>query len=118
MKASPYLYPRIYLIESMALFSKQEEDAPTEMTFIDHLEELRVRIIRAAAAILVMAAVIFIYRNWIFDNIVTGPINPDFISYRALCQFSNWAHLGDALCMPPVKVNMQSNTFGGQFLGS
>jgi len=118
LKASPYLYPRIYLIESMALFSKQEEDAPTEMTFIDHLEELRVRIIRAAAAILVMAAVIFIYRNWIFDNIVTGPINPDFISYRALCQFSNWAHLGDALCMPPVKVNMQSNTFGGQFLGS
>lgn len=118
MNASPYLYPRIYLIESMALFSKKQEDTPAEMTFIDHLEELRVRIIRAAAAILVMAVVIFVYRNWIFDNIVTGPINPDFISYRLLCQFSHWAHMGDALCMPPVKVNMQSNTFGGQFLGS
>ena len=102
----------------MALFSKNPEDSGSEMTFIDHLEELRVRIIRAAAAILIMAVVIFIYRDWIFDYIVTGPINPDFISYRALCSFSHWAHMGDALCMPPVKVNMQSNTFGGQFLGS
>lgn len=102
----------------MALFSKNPEDSGSEMTFIDHLEELRVRIIRSAAAILIMAVVIFIYRDWIFDYIVTGPINPDFISYRALCSFSHWAHMGDALCMPPVKVNMQSNTFGGQFLGS
>jgi sec-independent protein translocase protein TatC len=102
----------------MALFNKQSDDSAPEMTFIDHLEELRVRIIRSAAAILIMAVVIFIYRDWIFDYIVTGPINPDFVSYRVLCNFSHWAHLGDTLCMPPVKVNMQSNTFGGQFLGS
>lgn len=88
------------------------------MTFIDHLEELRVHIIRSVVAILVMAIVIFIYRNWVFDNIIRGPINPNFISYRALCQFSHWAHMGEALCMPPVKVNLITNTFGGQFLGS
>ena len=33
------------------------------MTFIDHLEELRVHIIRSVLAILVMAVVIFIYRG-------------------------------------------------------
>jgi len=102
----------------MALLGNKKQDTPAEMTFIDHLEELRVRIIRAVLAILVMAIVIFIYRDWIFDYVVTGPINPDFISYRYLCSFSHWAHLGDTLCMPPVEVNMQSNTFGGQFLGS
>lgn len=118
MPATPYLYHRIYLTLYMALFNKQSDDSAPEMTFIDHLEELRVRIIRSAAAILIMAVVIFIYRDWIFDYIVTGPINPDFVSYRVLCNFSHWAHLGDTLCMPPVKVNMQSNTFGGQFLGS
>jgi sec-independent protein translocase protein TatC len=69
-------------------------------------------------AILVMAVIIFIYRDWVFDNIITGPINPDFISYRVLCDFSHWAHMGDALCMPPVKTNMQTTTFGGQFLSS
>ena len=88
------------------------------MTFIDHLEELRQHIIRSVIAILLMAAIIFIYRDWVFDNVITGPINPDFISYRLLCDFSHWAHMGDALCMPPVAINMQTTTFGGQFLSS
>ena len=65
-----------------------------------------------------MAAIIFIYRDWVFDNIITGPINPDFISYRLLCSFSHWAQMGEALCMPPVNINMQTTTFGGQFLSS
>ncbi len=102
----------------MALFKRNEDSSKPEMTFIDHLEELRVHIIRSVLAVLIMAIVIFVYRNWIFENIIVGPIKADFLSYRYLCQFSHWAHLGDALCMPPVKVTMQSTTFGGQFLSS
>lgn len=52
------------------------------------------------------------------DYVITGPINPDFITYRAFCKLSHILHLGDSLCMPPVKVSMQSTTFGGQFLSS
>ena len=88
------------------------------MTFIDHLEELRTHIIRSVLAILVGAIVIFIYRDWVFDQVLMGPIRPDFVSYRVLCQFSHWAHMGDALCMPPVEVKLITNTFGGQFLGA
>ncbi len=102
----------------MALFNRNPESGRSEMTFIDHLEELRSHIIRCVLAILVMGGIIFYYRNWIFDNVIYGPLNPDFISYRVLCQFSHWAHMGQALCMPAVKVEMQSNTFGGQFLSS
>ncbi|MFZ9214475.1 MAG: twin-arginine translocase subunit TatC [Sediminibacterium sp.] len=102
----------------MALFNRNRCEEKAEMTFIDHLEELRQHIIRSVIAILVMAAIIFIYRDWVFDNIITGPINPDFISYRLLCDFSHWAHMGNALCMPPVNINMQTTTFGGQFLSS
>ncbi len=102
----------------MALFNRNPDSEKAEMTFIDHLEELRSHIIRSVLAILIMATVIFIYRDWIFDYIILGPVNPDFISYRALCNFSHWAHMGEALCMPPVKVEMQTTTFGGQFLGA
>lgn len=102
----------------MALFNRNRGEEKAEMTFIDHLEELRQHIIRSVIAVLVMAAIIFIYRDWVFDNVITGPINPDFISYRLLCDFSHWAHMGDALCMPPVTINMQTTTFGGQFLSS
>lgn len=100
------------------IFNRASNGTKAEMSFMDHLEELRVHIIRSVLAILVCAIVIFIYRDWIFDNIITGPINPNFISYTALCKFSHWAHLGNALCMPPVKVDMQTTTFGGQFLSS
>ncbi len=89
-----------------------------EMSFIDHLEELRGHILRSVVAILVFAAAIFIYRDWVFDYVITGPINPDFITYKALCNLSHTLHMKDALCMPPVKVNMQSTTFGGQFISS
>jgi sec-independent protein translocase protein TatC len=102
----------------MALLNRSTKGQKSEMSFIDHLEELRSHIIRSVIAIIIAAAFIFIYRNWIFDHIITGPINKDFISYKALCDFSHWAHLGDALCMPPVEVTMQSTTFGGQFLSS
>ncbi len=102
----------------MALFNRKAEEGKEEMSFIDHLEELRVHIIKSVLAILIMAIGIFIYRNWIFDHIIVGPINKDFISYRLLCEFSNWAHMGESLCMPPVEVTMQSTTFGGQFLSS
>jgi sec-independent protein translocase protein TatC len=102
----------------MALFNRNRGSGKTEMTFIDHLEELRTHIIRSVLAILIGAIVIFIYRNWVFDHVLMGPIDPNFISYRALCRFSHWAHMGDALCMPAVKVSLITNTFGGQFLGA
>ncbi len=100
------------------IFNRGGNDSKAEMSFIDHLEELRKHIIRSVVAVLIGAAVIFIYRNWVFDNIIIGPINPNFVTYKALCDFSHWLHMGNALCMPPVKVDMQTTTFGGQFLSS
>ncbi len=88
------------------------------MSFVDHLEELRWHIIRSLLAILVLAAIIFIKIQWVFDNIISGPINPNFVSYRAFCNFSHFLHLGNSLCLPPLSISMQTTTFGGQFFGS
>jgi sec-independent protein translocase protein TatC len=88
------------------------------MSFIDHLEVLRGTIVRSLFSILFAAIVIFIFRDWVMDNVITGPLNPDFITYRAFCKLSHYLHLGDALCMPPVKTQLQSTTFGGQFLSA
>lgn len=102
----------------MALFDRFTKNKDSEMSFIDHLEVLRGTIVRSLFAILITSIVVFIYRDWIMDYVITGPINPDFITYRAFCNLSHYLHLGDSLCMPPVKVSMQSTTFGGQFLSS
>jgi len=99
-------------------FFDRRSRGKAEMSFIDHLEELRWHIIRSVLAILVLAVIIFIKIQWVFDNVIAGPINPNFVSYKALCDFSRWLHLGDALCLPPISVNMQTTTFGGQFFSS
>ena len=102
----------------MALFDRFSKNDQSEMSFIDHLEVLRGTIVRSLFAVLLTSITVFIFRDWIMDNIITGPINPDFITYRFFCDLSHQLHLGQALCMPPVKVSMQSTTFGGQFMSS
>lgn len=87
------------------------------MTFIDHLEQLRWHIMRSVIAILVVAIAIFIKIDWIVDNVILGPINNDFVSYKALCDFSHFLRLGDALCMPPIPAEqqLQVTKVGGSF---
>ena len=99
----------------MALFDRFKSNDGAEMSFIDHLEVLRGTIVRSLFAILICAIAIFIYRDWIMDNVLMGPLNSDFVTYKAFCDLSHFLHLGDSLCMPPVKVSLQSTTFGGQF---
>lgn len=88
------------------------------MTFVDHLEELRWHIVRSLIAILVAAILIFIYIDWIYDHIITGPLQKNFISYTLLCKFSHWIGAGNSLCLPPARVELQAISFGAQFLSS
>lgn len=99
-------------------FINRRNKSKAEMSFVDHLEELRWHIIRSLLAILIFAVVIFIKIQWVFDNVIAGPINPNFISYKVICNISHGIGLGDALCMQPININMQTTTFGGQFFGS
>jgi sec-independent protein translocase protein TatC len=89
-----------------------------EMTFVDHLEELRWHLVRSVAVILIASIFLFINIDWFFDHIIYGPMRADFISYNLLCQFGKTIHVGDVLCMPPPNVEMQVTTFGSQFMGA
>lgn len=88
------------------------------MSFIDHLEALRWHVVRSLLAILISAIVFFIFIDWIFDTIIMGPTRNDFISYRALCGLSHKLGLGDSLCMPPMKLDLQVTSVSGTFMAS
>ncbi|MBC7536839.1 MAG: twin-arginine translocase subunit TatC [Ferruginibacter sp.] len=88
------------------------------MSFIDHLEALRWHIVRALIVWLVGVIAVFICIDWVFDNIIYAPARSSFITYRALCNFGHWAHIGDALCMPPVEIPLQGNTISGPFMSA
>jgi len=102
----------------MALSFLNKRAQNEEMSFIDHLEELRWHIVRSLLAVIVAAIAIFIKMDWFFDTIILGPIRKDFVSYTKLCDFSHWVGIGDSLCMPAVNVPLQATTFGSQFISS
>lgn len=103
----------------MALSFFKKRSGAREMNFVDHLEELRWHIVRSLLAVIVGAILIFIYIDWIFDNIISAPLTPNFVTYTALCKFSHFLHAGNALCLPPPKnAELQAITFGAQFVTS
>jgi sec-independent protein translocase protein TatC len=101
---------------ALRLFNRNPDQA--EMSFVDHLEALRWHIVRSLLAIIIAAILIFLKIDWIFDHIILGPISKDFVSYTSLCRFSRWVGIGDALCMPPVNITMQTTAFSTQFMTS
>lgn len=86
-----------------------------EMTFWDHLEELRGHIFRSLAVVFVMAIVAFIAKHFIFDVIILAPKNENFITNRLLCKLGDLVGV-DALCIGRLNLSMQNINMSGQFM--
>ncbi len=95
--------------------SGKEGTSKEEMTFFDHIEELRWHIVRSIVVWASAAISIFVFRGFIFDDVILAPTKSNFVSYQALCRFGKWIHLGDSFCMPPVVIDFQYNTVTGPF---
>lgn len=89
--------------------SSGQSNADGEMGFLDHLEELRWHVIRAAIAIVVLAIVALTYQEWIFKNIIFAPKNPDFPTYRFFCWIS------EKMCFYPPELTLITRELGEQF---
>ena len=55
-----------------------------EMTFWDHLEELRGSLFRMLGAYGAAVVVLFFFKNFLFDNLILAPSKSDFFLYRLL----------------------------------
>ncbi|ADB40947.1 twin-arginine translocase subunit TatC [Spirosoma linguale] len=85
-----------------------------EMSFLDHLEELRWHIIRAVASIFVFAIIAFVYIEEIFDVVIMGPKNPNFWTYRMMCKLADTTGYAD-LCVKKLNFELQSLGVSDQF---
>ena len=86
-----------------------------DMSFLDHLEELRWHIIRSTISVLLVAILAFLAKDIIFDQIIFGPKKGNFISYQIFCSISQSIG-GDAFCFEELPFRVQSRTVSGQFL--
>ena len=92
----------------------QADAEPGEMSFLDHLEELRWHLIRSLTAIFVFAIAAFVSKGIIFGEIILGPSKPSFWTYRMLCNLSEILS-SDALCISKLPFIIQSRQMTGQF---
>ncbi|KXK38434.1 MAG: twin-arginine translocase subunit TatC [Saprospiraceae bacterium] len=80
-----------------------------EMGFLDHLEELRWHIIRAAIVVSVFAIVALVFQEEVFEYIVYAPKKEGFITYRLFCALS------EATCFHPPELPLITREMGEQF---
>lgn len=78
------------------------------MSFLQHLEELRWRLVKSAIAIILCAVVLFWHQEWIMENIFLIMLDNHFISFRLMCEWFG-------ICTDPTPVEMQSMNVAGQF---
>ncbi|RRJ92605.1 twin-arginine translocase subunit TatC [Flavobacterium macacae] len=87
-----------------------------EMSFLDHLEDLRWLLIRCTLAIMIAAAVAFFFVDYIFDNILFAPRDPNFITYQWFCEASKFfGAAGEGFCDIKMDFTIQSRVMSGQF---
>lgn len=84
------------------------------MSFIDHLAELRKRIIWSIFPILIFAIVIFIFFEQLSDTILMSMLYKDFPTYKMFCSLSQAINVDSSFCQD-VPISLREDTVGQQF---
>ncbi len=91
------------------------ESEKGHMPFLDHLEELRWRLIRSAVAIILGGSLAFFFKTFLFNSILFAPKGADFITFRAFCSLSHHIGLGNKLCIEGAAFEVININMAGQF---
>ena len=98
----------------MALnWKKGKKKGEKEMSFLEHLEELRWHIIRSVLSIVILTIVAFVLKDFIFNQVILAPKNPQFFTNRMFC---NLGHLmnTELLCINTKPFELISIKMSGQ----
>ncbi len=98
----------------MAKKKKKESRKDGEMSFLEHLEELRWHIVRSVLAVFVFAVAAFVFKDIIFDTVILGPKQPDFLTNRLLCRLGELVNI-PALCINSRPFEIINIKMAGQF---
>ena len=99
----------------MPIDQLDEQEETKEMSFFDHLDELRKHIIRSVLAIVVFSVVAFANKHILFDVILFGPKNPDFWTYRMFCKLSLLLTGTEDYCVKEIGFILSNISITGQF---
>lgn len=91
-----------------------DESKNAEMSFWDHLEELRHSLFRVAIVVVVFMIVVFFAKDFVFGSVIFAPATSDFCLYRWLCNLGE-ALNAPAFCPEPFSIEIININLAAQF---
>ena len=95
--------------------SRRKPNDEEGMTFWEHLDQLRGVLIRSIVAIILLTIIAFSFKGILFDIIILGPKNSDFITYRILCKIGKALSM-NFFCLEPSTIKLININLAGQFM--
>lgn len=89
-----------------------------EMTFLEHVDDLRKHLFRAVIFILLGTIICFLFAQVLVEDIIFAPSRSSFPTIKALCNLGHQIYDSDKLCMGSIKLNTQNLQVAGQFMYS
>jgi sec-independent protein translocase protein TatC len=94
--------------------NSDQHDEGKEMTFWEHLDELRGTLWKILIAIVVTSIAAFIFKDMLFDDIILAPKSKTFITYRVFCKLGEWLSM-PSLCIDPSQFQLININLAGHF---
>ena len=85
-----------------------------DMTFWEHLDDLRSVLVRSFIAIFIAAIGAFFLKDFIYDTLILGPRQSDFFTNRMLCKLSHLLN-SELLCINQGTFEIINIELAGQF---
>ena len=96
------------------IFKKKKLSGDAEMSFLEHLDQLRTHIIRSVVAAIVAAGLVFSFKSFFFEQILLAPAQPGFATYKFFCETSSlWG--GSVFCFDTLPFRIVNLKMAGQF---
>ncbi|HOW25651.1 MAG TPA: twin-arginine translocase subunit TatC [Bacteroidales bacterium] len=102
-------------METISTKKTRDPNPEKEMSFWQHLEELRWHVLRSIIAILAFSILAMMNRKILFDDILLAPKDADFITNRWLCKLADLVST-PALCFKDFSLNIVNLSMSGQFM--
>ncbi len=93
-------------LDQIDVDTMEQEEGTKEMSFFEHLEELRWHVIRSVIAMVIGAIFIFALGKTFFDKVLFWPKSESFPTYEIVCNLLKKIGLSEETCFSPPEFNL------------
>lgn len=79
-----------------------------EMSFLDHLEELRWHLVRSTVCIFIFTIALFAYQKQVYNQFLLAHLNPNFVTYQWFCDVFTKIGIDSSFCHLSFNAKLQS----------